>query len=241
MRKERKRKNRRSQEKQYNLAKPMKIPVSLNASFGELRNNHFHSGIDYATDRTEGKNVYSIADGYVARIAVSPTGFGRALYIVHPKLGITSVYAHLQGFEAKIDSIVKDFQYENRSFKVDFELNEKQIPVKRDQFIGKSGNSGSSGGPHLHFEIRDTKTEEILNPLLFGLGITDMRKPTIRAVAVYPIEGVVNGKTSRLAIATIPEYGTTRFKTEPNISAWGKIGLAIKSSASRATYGRKFL
>ncbi|MDR1699550.1 MAG: M23 family metallopeptidase [Prevotellaceae bacterium] len=218
-----------AQEKQYNFAHPLKIPISLNASFGELRNNHFHSGIDYATQQAEGKNVYSIDDGYVARIAVSPVGFGRALYIAHPKTGLTSVYGHLQGFTAEIDSIVKNYQYENRQSQVDFQLDEKQIPVKRDQLIGKSGNSGSSGGPHLHFEVRDTKSEEIINPLHFGFGIEDTRKPTIRAIAVYPVEGVVNGRTSRLTVETIPELGATRFKTPTAITAWGKIGLAVKA------------
>ena len=217
-----------AQEKQYNFAQPMKIPISLNASFGELRDNHFHSGIDYATNRQEGKNVFSVDDGYVARIAVSPTGYGRALYIAHPS-GYTSVYGHLQGFIPEIDSIVKDYQYKNQRFKVDVELKENQIPIKRGQHIAVSGSSGSSGGPHLHFEMRDTKTEEIINPMRFGFGITDLRKPSIRAVALYPIAGVVNGKTSRLAIETIPDMGETRFQKPTVITAWGKIGLAVKA------------
>ena len=210
-----------AQERQPNFAQPMRIPIVINASFGELRNNAFHAGIDYGTNRAEGVNIHSIDDGYVSRIGVSPIGFGKALYIAHPS-GHTSVYAHLREFSPEIDNVVKNYQYENQRFRVDFHLEENQIPIKRGQLIGKSGNTGSSGGPHLHFEVRDTETQEILNPMRFpSFGIVDTRPPTIREIAVFPIEGVANGRTNRIHFPAS--------QNPPLINAWGTIGLAVKA------------
>ena len=127
---------------------PLRIPLYLSGNFGELRSNHFHSGLDFKTQGVVGKSVYSIEDGYVSRISVSPSGYGRALYITHPSLGITTVCGHLSRFNAYIDSVVKARQYENESFSVNLTFGPGEIPVKRGQLVAKSGNTGSSGGPH---------------------------------------------------------------------------------------------
>lgn len=159
-------------------------PPALSGSFGELRSNHFHSGIDYRTNQREGYPVYAIADGYISRLRVQNSGFGLAIYINHPN-GYTSVYGHLQRFGAKIAQQAKAFQYQKKSYEIDEFPNAQFLPVRKGDVIAYSGNSGSSGGPHLHFEIRDTKTEATINPQLFGLEIPDNIPPVISAMYVY--------------------------------------------------------
>ena len=160
------------------------VPPALAGSFGELRANHFHSGMDYRTNQREGYPVYAIADGYISRLRVQNSGFGLALYINHPN-GFTSVYGHLQRFGAKIAPQVKAIQYQKKSYEIDEFPNAQFIPVRKGDIIAYTGNSGSSGGPHLHFEIRDTKTEATINPQLFGLEIPDNIPPVIYAMYVY--------------------------------------------------------
>nr|WP_121273916.1 M23 family metallopeptidase [Pedobacter schmidteae] len=159
-------------------------PPALAGSFGELRANHFHSGMDYRTNQREGYPVYAIADGYISRLRVQNSGFGLALYINHPN-GYTSVYGHLQRFGAKIAPQVKAIQYQKKSYEIDEFPNAQFIPVRKGDVIAYTGNSGSSGGPHLHFEIRDTKTEATINPQLFGLEIPDNIPPVIYSMYVY--------------------------------------------------------
>lgn len=159
-------------------------PPALSGSFGELRSNHFHSGIDYRTNQREGYPVYAIADGYISRLRVQNSGFGLAIYINHPN-GYTSVYGHLQRFGAKIAQQAKAFQYQKKSYEIDEFPNAQFLPVRKGEVIAYSGNSGSSGGPHLHFEIRDSKTEATINPQLFGLEIPDNIPPVISAMYVY--------------------------------------------------------
>jgi len=147
---------------------PLDFRLLLSGSFGELRSNHFHAGIDIKTQGVEGQKVYAIADGYISRIKVSSYGYGKALYIRHYD-GRTSVYAHLKEFSSKIDSITKKEQYIRKSFEINIYPLPNTINVNQGDIIALSGNSGSSGGAHLHFEIRDTKTEQPLNPLDYGL------------------------------------------------------------------------
>lgn len=167
---------------------PLDLNPALAGAFGDLRPNHFHSGLDFRTNQREGYPVYAVADGYISRLRVQIGGFGQALYVDHPN-GFTSVYAHLKAFNPGIASTVKDFQYRLKSFEIDMPLTFTEIPVKKGQVIGWSGNTGSSGGPHLHFEIRDTKTEEIINPQLFGLGVTDNLPPEISGIYLYSLNG----------------------------------------------------
>ncbi|MDX8339848.1 M23 family metallopeptidase [Draconibacterium sp. IB214405] len=210
---------------------PMKIPLLLSGSFAELRSNHFHSGIDIKTQGVTGLPVYAVADGYISRIAVSPGGYGKALYIIHPN-GTTSVYGHLSQFSPAVEKYVKDKQYEKESFRVDLQIPSFLFPVKQDEEIAKSGNTGSSGGPHLHFEIRDTPTEEPLNPLLFGFPVTDNIPPKVFSVLVVPLNknsGVENSSSAKSYPAVFYD-GKYHLKNNPTIPVWGEIGIAIQSN-----------
>ncbi len=211
-------------------ANPLKIPLLLSGSFAELRSNHFHSGVDFKTQGVSGHNVHAAADGYVARIVVSPGGFGKALYIKHPN-GTTTVYAHLLEFNAVLEKYVKDQQYLLQKFRVDLEVPEYLFPVKQNEVIAKSGNSGSSGGPHLHFEIRDNKTEEPLNPLLHNFPVDDDIPPRIFSVLLVPLnqQSFVNGVSTPQSFQVILQGKGYRLKGNPTLLLWGKIGLAVES------------
>lgn len=210
---------------------PLDIPLLLSANFCELRNNHFHSGIDIKTQGVEGKPVYSVADGYVSRIGVSPSGYGLSLYIDHPN-GQTSVYGHLSSYNVRIAEYIKKEQYKQENFRVDIKLTPYQIPVKKGDLIAYSGNTGGSGGPHLHFELRDTKTERALDPLVYYKQlISDTKSPEVKGIAAYPVpgRGVVNGTILPL------HQSVTRLKAgdysdlKQPIEAWGLIGIGIKA------------
>jgi hypothetical protein len=163
---------------------PMDTPLYLSAPFGSLRDNHFHSGMDIRTYEKEGLPVYAVADGYISRIKYSPYGYGKALYIDHPN-GYTSVYGHLQNANGAIASYIKKYQYQIQSFDFDHFPGRDRIPVKKGDTIGWSGNTGGSTGPHLHFEIRNTKTEEIINPQWFGIPVVDEQAPAIKKLCTY--------------------------------------------------------
>ncbi|MCK9302631.1 MAG: M23 family metallopeptidase [Bacteroidales bacterium] len=167
----------------------------LSGTFGELRSNHFHSGIDIKTGGAIGKKVVAVYDGYISRISVSPYGYGKAIYITHPN-GYTSVYGHLDHFRKDIADYVVKYQYEKESFNANIFLNAETFPVKRGDIIAWSGNSGGSAGPHLHFEIRETKSERPIDPMQFKLPVKDWTKPKIIALRIYPYgnNSFVNGK-----------------------------------------------
>ena len=174
----------------YSFAPPMQIEPKLSANFGELRKNHFHSGLDYRTESRTGIPVYAVEDGYVVRIFVSPFGFGRALYINHGHQ-YTSVYAHLDSFTPEIEKYVKEQQYLAENFSINVFPDKTLFPIKKGDLIGYSGNSGSSEGPHLHFEIRDQKSEEPLNPLGYKfISIEDNIPPKIKRLIVYQMDTV---------------------------------------------------
>ncbi len=222
------------------LARPLDIPLLLSGNFGELRRNHFHSGLDFKTQGRTGLPVYCAADGYVSRIVVSPWGFGRAVYVTHPTLGIITVYGHLDSFVPKIDKRVRDIQYEKESFTVDLSFKPGEIPVAEGERLAFSGNSGSSGGPHLHMDIRDAVTEETIDPMpYFKKYIADKAAPEVRSIALYPIEGegTVAGKST--AEARQPSEFTRPFE------AWGSVVPAIKAydkmSGTTNIYGIKHM
>ena len=173
---------------------PLDFRLLLSGTFGELRGNHFHSGIDIKTEGVEGQKVYAIADGYISRIKISTWGYGKAIYITHPETGHTSVYAHLQSFSTKIDSIVKNEHYKKESFEINFYPNRDALKVSKGEIIALSGNSGGSDGAHLHFEIRNTKTERPINPLQFGFKVADNIAPTLKKLKIYAFDTTtING------------------------------------------------
>ncbi|MDR1122027.1 MAG: M23 family metallopeptidase [Dysgonamonadaceae bacterium] len=223
---------------------PMDIPLYLSGGFGELRNNHFHSGIDFKTQGKTGIPVKSVKGGYVSRIFVSPWGYGRALYIDHPD-GTTTVYGHLERFNDAIESFTLDSQYIKQSFKVDLYLSAKQFPVKQGTVIAYSGNTGGSSAPHLHFELRKTSTQEVQDPLmLYKKMVQDVRPPQIQSIMVYPKEGqgVIGGKSAK-QIISLKKNQKGKVVPSPTLQVWGKIGFAIKAydymSGTKNIYGVK--
>lgn len=163
---------------------PMDTPLYLSAPFGSLRDNHFHSGMDIRTYEKTGLPVYAIEDGYVVRIKYSSTGYGKAIYINHPN-GFTSVYGHLENANGAIADYIKKYQYEIKDFDFDHFPGKDRLKVRKGDTIAWSGNSGTSTGPHLHFEIRETRTEEIMNPQLFGIFGVDTLPPAIKNLLFY--------------------------------------------------------
>ena len=166
---------------------PLKIPLILSGTFGELRSNHFHSGIDFKTNQEIGIPIYAPAPGYVSRIKVSPYGFGKAIYINHEN-GLTTVYAHLDKFNSEINDYILKKQYEKKSFSLDLSISKDKFKLSTGDTLAYSGNSGSSTGPHLHFEIRDTKTQHPLNPMNWDFKIKDTKKPIIEEIYIYDLK-----------------------------------------------------
>lgn len=221
------------------LRAPIDIPLYLAGNFGELRRNHFHSGIDFKTQGKTGFPVHAADDGYVSRASVSPWGFGRAVYVTHPSTGLTTVYGHLEAFSPTIDKKVRSHQYERESFSIDLSFTPDELPVKKGDIIGISGNAGSSGGPHVHFDVRDTETGDALDPLeYFRNRIKDDVKPEVRQIALYPSDGgIVDGNIEKGAYRVPGKV--TPFK------AWGKVMAGIKAydrmTGTSNIYGVKYM
>ncbi len=208
---------------------PLDIPMQLSGNFGELRPNHFHAGFDLKTNQREGLNVYAVADGYVSRIKISTFGNGKCIYITHPN-GYTSVYGHLQTPVGPILDYVKKTHYKEKAYEIEMFPKPDELPVTKGQLIGLSGNTGSSEGPHLHFEIRDSKTEFVINPIFFGFdqNIKDTKKPTLSSLYVYPLDNatVNQSKQPLLVNMTLQKDGTyLAGKVKTN----GKIGFGINA------------
>ena len=206
---------------------PLEIPVILAGTFAELRSNHFHSGLDIKTQQRTGLRVLASADGFVSRIKVSHFGYGKALYISHPN-GYTTVYAHLQNFAPNIEAYVKKLQYEKESYEIEVFPTPDVLPVTKESLIAYSGNTGGSGGPHLHFEIRD-KQERPINPMLFGIDIKDTTNPIVDAIYAYPLDqnSFVNNSNKKQKLRLIP-LKNGDYTTE-SIEATGTIGFGIET------------
>ena len=188
---------------------PMDHDIGLSATFAEFRANHFHGGLDMRTGGAIGKHVYAAADGYVAKVSISPWGGGKILYIKHPN-GFTTVYMHLDGYAGAIGKAVLKEQYDKKSYSITKLFAPDELPVKQGQLVAYSGNTGGSGGPHLHFEVRSGGMEDLhthshaYNPLLFGLPYTDHINPVIRGIRIYPVGGKPFdlGKENELKVST---------------------------------------
>ncbi len=207
---------------------PVDFPIGIAGSFCELRNNHFHMGIDIKTQGVEGKNMYAVADGYVSRIKISATGYGKALYVTHPN-GYVSVYAHLKTFSPKIEKYIKEAQYLNQKFEIELFPDSSIMAVKKGEVIALSGNSGSSSAPHLHFEIREEKTEIPVSPLLWGFEVPDNIAPIFKDITIYPLgeSGEVNfGKKSK-RFPLIKQNGTYSLAQPQTLNVHGEIGFGI--------------
>jgi murein DD-endopeptidase MepM/ murein hydrolase activator NlpD len=209
---------------------PLDITAVISGSFGELRANHFHSGVDFATQGKTGLPIYAADDGHVSRIAVSPLGYGKALYIEHPN-GYSTVYAHIHDFSPKIETIVNNLQYEKEAYAFDQYFKPGELVVKKGELIAYAGNSGSSGGPHLHFEIRETEQQKPVNPHFFNLPVKDDVPPHIEAICIYPLDenSRINGKNAPLYLPAIKNQGKYLLKGNPRIAASGTIGVGIET------------
>lgn len=206
---------------------PLDIPMQLSGNFGELRPNHFHAGFDFKTQQKEGLKVYASAEGYVSRIKISTFGNGKTIYITHPN-GYTTVYAHLQKAVGPIQDFITTSHYKEQSFEIEMYLKPGEIPIKKGEWIAISGNTGASEGPHLHFEIRDSKTEFIINPMLFGFdsGFRDTKKPVISGLYVYPLfSSTVNTSKRPILLNTALQKDGTYLADK--VLANGPIGFGI--------------
>jgi hypothetical protein len=213
---------------QASFFSPVNIPIFLTGSFGELRGTHFHGGIDIRTNGQTGLPLFSADDGHVARISISPVGFGLALYIEHPN-GYTTVYGHVEKFAPAIAKWVKEQQYAQKKFALDLKPPHGLLSVKRGEVIAWAGNTGSSGGPHLHYEIRNTATNRTLNPQLFGFKVADTRSPVINHLHLYPLgqNSHVDGATTKKRVKTVLVQGTYRTEKNQVIKAYGEIGFGV--------------
>jgi murein DD-endopeptidase MepM/ murein hydrolase activator NlpD len=213
--------------KKIDLFPPISGPLYLSGAFGEIRTDHFHSGVDFRTGGKGDAPVFSSEKGFVSRIRVSGTGFGKAIYIDHPN-GYTTVYAHLNKFAPEIERFVKEQQYKQQSFEVDVYLKPNEIKVDRGQMIAYSGNTGSSGGPHLHYEVRRTSNQMPINPSFTNLPISDNIQPSIKGIWIYNLDSSLSTKILSRSEVEFKSNGSN-ISVSDTIYAWGTIGMAVKA------------
>jgi murein DD-endopeptidase MepM/ murein hydrolase activator NlpD len=207
---------------------PLDIPMQLSGNFGELRPNHFHAGFDLKTNKMEGLNVYAVAEGYISRVKISTAGYGKCVYVTHPN-GYVSVYGHLQKSVGAIQNAIIEEQYKQKEYEVEFFPKTTDLPVKKGDIIGISGNTGGSEGPHLHFEIRNSFTEKVINPMYFGFNIKDTKAPNVSSLLVYPIDdkAVVNESKRPVVLGLVLQKDGTYMSDV--VHATGKIGFGVNS------------
>lgn len=218
---------------------PFDFPLYLSGNFGELRSNHFHGGVDFKTQGVEGKPIHCPADGYISRVSVSPGGYGNAVYITHDN-GYTTVHGHLKAFSREVAEVIKAHQYAHEMFAVDTTFEAGRFPLRKGEVFALAGNSGYSFGPHLHMEVRETATNEPVDPLLFYMDkIKDTTPPRATGVMLYPQQGrgVVEQGTEKRAF-DFP--GGAKNLAKP-VTAWGQIGVGISANdymdGTRNRYG----
>ncbi|MDR7129672.1 hypothetical protein J2X69_002017 [Algoriphagus sp. 4150] len=200
----------------------------LSGNFAELRPNHFHTGLDFKTGGQEGVPILAAADGWVYRIKISSFGYGNVIYLKHPNGKIT-LYGHLRNFNKELDGYMRKKMYEAKAIELEVYPEPGELPVKQGQRIADSGNSGGSGGPHLHFEIRDS-LDRAMDPLLFGFPeILDKVAPVPQSIAIVPLEidSRVNGKFDRLEVT--PTANGSNYQLPTDIKITGKVGIEIRS------------
>ena len=179
-----------SQEKNTKkLESPIDFPILLSGNFGELRSSGFHSGIDIKTKGKEGVDIRAIDSGYVSRVQVSTIGFGKVVYIDHGN-NLTTVYAHLSRFSERIEKIINELQYKMKKYEVRKFFRPNELKIGKKELIGLSGNTGSSFGPHLHFEIRKTNEELPINPLFYNFDVVDTIRPYLKNFFLYGIKNL---------------------------------------------------
>ena len=211
-------------QKKIEWVSPLDLPFSLSGTFGEPRSTHFHLGIDIKTQGKEGWEVKSIAPGHISRIRVSLGGYGKTLYIDHPDQ-TSSVYAHLKKFAPKIEAYIKSIQYEKESYTLQQFPKKGEFTIAAGEVIGYSGNTGSSSGPHLHFEIRDTKSQKPLNPLLFDLPVKDSQRPQIQKLFLFYPQN--NNTLVHSEWVSLNKVNDSTYHT-PMINSSGKMGLGLQ-------------
>ncbi|WP_460679530.1 M23 family metallopeptidase [Mucilaginibacter koreensis] len=220
---------------QTDFINPLELTPSTAGTFGELRPNHFHAGLDFRTNQRTGYPVHAAMYGYVSRIKVQLGGFGNAVYLTHPN-GYTTVYGHLERFAPELLKALRYQQSKTESFDADFKLQPFQIPVYKGQVIAWSGNTGASGGPHVHFEVRDSATEETINPQLFNLAVTDHVKPVLYGMCVYHLNGApFSEKTFREMNGLTGANGTYHLAGNPTLQLSGSIGFGIIANDMNST------
>ena len=203
---------------------PLDIPLALSGTFAEIRSTHFHAGIDIKTKGRQGLPVKAVSNGRVSRIRIATSGYGKAIYIDHPDFK-TSVYAHLKKFSSKIEKYIKAAQYEKESYIVQKFPRKDALLVETGEVIGYSGNTGDSFGPHLHFEIRDSKNQHPLNPLLFDINVKDNLRPQFQRFFLYNEDP--NGVISKTKSANLERVNDSVYKT-PILYASGRLGVGIQ-------------
>jgi Peptidase family M23 len=207
---------------------PLGIPMQIQSNFGELRSDHWHMGIDLRTNQKENFPVYAAADGFIAKVGIRANSFGRFIIINHPN-GLSTLYAHLNNFFPELEKYVTDQQYKQESWAIELNFTKDQFPVNQGEFIAASGNTGGSQGPHLHFEIFDTKSEKRLNPLLFEFPFSDNLPPAIQKLAMYDRSRSIYDQTPMVFPIKKTENGYIISKIPMIKTGLNKISFAIQT------------